>query len=152
VKDQASIVSYALALQSAAAEGTACVRLEPDARPAPRNLRTLPLLDVPTAPYRPAKDDGAPRGAIDCASRLPLCRARCCHFAVVLLERDVREGAVRSDPDDPFRIERRSDRSCVHLVDRECSIYERRPTVCRLYDCRKDSRIWLDFDARIPAR
>ena len=31
-----------------------------------------------------------------------------------------------------------------------CTIYERRPGLCRTYDCRGDTRIWLDFERRIP--
>jgi hypothetical protein len=30
-------------------------------------------------------------------------------------------------------------------------VYEHRPAICRTYDCRKDPRIWIDFEKRIPA-
>lgn len=30
----------------------------------------------------------------------------------------------------------RPDGSCVHLIDDRCSIYERRPLACRIFDCR----------------
>jgi Fe-S-cluster containining protein len=35
--------------------------------------------------------------------------------------------------------------------DGDCTIYERRPGACRAYDCRRDARVWIDFEARIPA-
>ena len=31
---------------------------------------------------------------------------------------------------------KRDDGSCVHLIDGQCSIYERRPPACRAFDCR----------------
>jgi Fe-S-cluster containining protein len=48
-------------------------------------------------------------------------------------------------------IAKHADGYCVHL-DRcgsRCRIYEQRPTPCRGYDCRKDKRIWIDFERRI---
>jgi Fe-S-cluster containining protein len=36
-------------------------------------------------------------------------------------------------------------------ADGACTIYERRPGACRAYDCRNDRRVWLDFEARVPA-
>jgi hypothetical protein len=32
-----------------------------------------------------------------------------------------------------------------------CTVYAQRPGACRAYDCRHDPRVWIDFDARIPA-
>jgi Fe-S-cluster containining protein len=43
---------------------------------------------------------------------------------------------------------RDTDGYCTHL-DRctgGCRVYEQRPIPCRGYDCRKDKRIWLDFE------
>lgn len=31
---------------------------------------------------------------------------------------------------------RQADGSCQYLIDGQCSVYERRPAICRLYDCR----------------
>jgi Putative zinc- or iron-chelating domain len=48
-------------------------------------------------------------------------------------------------------IARGADHYCAHL-DREthrCGVYAQRPIPCRGYDCRKDTRIWLDFEARV---
>ena len=32
-----------------------------------------------------------------------------------------------------------------------CTAYDYRPSTCRTYDCREDRRVWIDFEARIPA-
>jgi Fe-S-cluster containining protein len=95
-----------------------------------------------------------PTADIDCAARLPLCRARCCTLSFELSRQDLDEGKVRWELEDPYLIRHESDGYCTHF-DRAagggCTIYEHRPAACRGYDCRGDSRIWIDFDARIPA-
>jgi Fe-S-cluster containining protein len=46
----------------------------------------------------------------------------------------------------------RVDGRCVCMDDAgACTVYERRPGACRAYDCRHDARVWIDFEARIPA-
>jgi Fe-S-cluster containining protein len=89
--------------------------------------------------------------AIDCAARLPLCRARCCTLPFVLSTQDLDERAVRWDYARPYRVATRDDGLCVHNEAGACAVYAQRPAACRAYDCRKDRRIWLDFDAGIPA-
>jgi Fe-S-cluster containining protein len=89
---------------------------------------------------------------IDCASRLHLCKARCCRFEVALSEQDIKDGI-------PFEIERPymlprdpSTKKCVCMdAGGACTIYDKRPASCRVYDCRGDVRVWIDFEARIPA-
>jgi Fe-S-cluster containining protein len=90
---------------------------------------------------------------IDCAARLHLCHARCCTFAFYLTAQDLDEGVARWDYGNPYWIKRRSDGYCTHCDPQTkfCTIHERRPHVCRLYDCRNDKRIWIDFEQRIPA-
>ena len=90
---------------------------------------------------------------IDCASRIPLCGARCCSFAFFLTEQDVAEGVARWDYGNPYWIKRADDGFCVHCEPetRACGIHASRPHVCRKYDCRNDPRVWIDFEARIPA-
>jgi Fe-S-cluster containining protein len=91
---------------------------------------------------------------IDCASRLPLCQARCCSFDVRLSRQDLEEGELAWDIDHPYRLVRDADGYCRY-VDRDagggCTRYDVRPATCRSYSCRDDNRVWLDFDARIPA-
>jgi hypothetical protein len=95
-----------------------------------------------------AHQSGAP---IDCANRIPLCGAACCRLRFALSVQDLEEGTVKWDLGRPYMIRHSQDGYCHHL-DRDacrCAIYDRRPIVCRSYDCRTDSRIWADFDRRI---
>ncbi|MGZ3427512.1 MAG: YkgJ family cysteine cluster protein [Polyangia bacterium] len=90
---------------------------------------------------------------IDCASILPVCKARCCTLTVYCSAQDLDERVVQWDYSRPYRIRKREDDYCVHsdAETRRCGIYERRPAICRTYDCRQDKRIWQDFDRRILA-
>ncbi len=89
---------------------------------------------------------------IDCAARLPLCKARCCTLGFSLSRQDLDEGMVRWDYSKPYQIRRKPDGYCVHNdQSRGCQLYAQRPAVCRTYDCREDKRIWQDFEKRIPA-
>jgi Fe-S-cluster containining protein len=90
---------------------------------------------------------------VDCASRLHLCEGRCCTLKFYLTKQDLDEGVVRWDYGNPYWIRQGTDGYCVHL-DREkhvCGVYEKRPYVCRRYECSRDKRIWIDFEQRIPA-
>jgi Fe-S-cluster containining protein len=88
---------------------------------------------------------------IDCENRIPLCHAACCAMRFALSAQDLEEGVMRWDLSQPYVNRLGPDKRCVHQ-DRDslgCTIYEHRPGVCRLYDCRKDARIWVDFEQRI---
>jgi hypothetical protein len=85
---------------------------------------------------------------IDCENRVQFCRAACCKLPFALSKQDVREGIVHWDLAHPYLIDHHPDGYCVHL-DRAacaCTVREHRPVPCRAYDCRKETRIWLDFD------
>lgn len=90
---------------------------------------------------------------IDCAARIPLCGARCCTFEVTLSEQDVAERVLPFDIGAPYALPRdRSTGRCVCMnAEGACTVYAQRPGACRAYDCRHDPRIWIDFEARIPA-
>lgn len=89
---------------------------------------------------------------IDCAARLPLCKARCCSFTFPLSFQDLDERVVRWDYAQPYHIARGPSGYCVHNDgEHHCTVYSQRPAVCRTYDCRQDKRVWIDFEARIPA-
>lgn len=90
---------------------------------------------------------------IDCASRMHLCQARCCSLGFWISFQDLDEGVVKWNYAAPYHIKQAQDGYCVHndCQTRSCQVYEHRPAVCRTYDCRQDSRIWKDFEARIPA-
>lgn len=89
---------------------------------------------------------------IDCANRVHLCKASCCRLPFALSRQDVREGIVHWDLGQPYIIEHEADGYCTHMARGTCActIYAHRPTPCRGYDCRKDQRIWLDFEQKIP--
>jgi Fe-S-cluster containining protein len=90
---------------------------------------------------------------IDCPSLIPICKARCCKLYFALSFQDLDEGVVQWDYGTPYQIRKRADHYCVHSDEttRGCTVYEQRPSTCRIYDCRTDKRIWLDFEKRIPA-
>jgi Fe-S-cluster containining protein len=90
---------------------------------------------------------------VDCPSLVHLCKARCCTFSIKLTRQDVEEGMVKWEIDDPYLIRHERDGYCSHL-DRAsggCTGYPHRPGTCRVYDCRQDRRVWIDFEKRIPA-
>ena len=90
---------------------------------------------------------------IDCESRLHLCQGRCCSFTVMLSRQDIEEGELAWEIDHPYRLPRHADGYCANLgrEDGRCQRYEHRPATCRSYSCRNDQRVWLDFEARVPA-
>lgn len=94
-----------------------------------------------------------PNSDVDCAARIPLCGARCCSFDVTLSAQDVAARDIPFDIEQPYMLPRDpATKRCVCTgADGACTIYERRPGACRAYDCRKDPRVWIDFEARIPA-
>ena len=89
---------------------------------------------------------------IDCASLLPLCRARCCSLDVKLTRQDIEENQLRWQVEQPYILDKADDGYCAYLADGGgCSAYDIRPVTCREFDCRDDPRIWFDFDNKIPA-
>ena len=90
---------------------------------------------------------------IDCEARIPLCKGRCCKLHFPLSFQDLDEHIVKWDYSRPYAIRQRADGYCVHNDPgtRGCGVYANRPAICRTYDCRKDPRIWDDFEKRIPA-
>ncbi len=90
---------------------------------------------------------------IDCAQLIPLCKARCCTYGFAISIQDLNEGIVRWNYGLPYHIKQNKDGYCVHnnCEIMKCTIYNNRPAVCRTYDCRKDQRVWRDFERRILA-
>jgi Fe-S-cluster containining protein len=91
---------------------------------------------------------------IDCASLLPLCKGRCCRLNFALSMQDLEEGVVKFNYGAPYYIRKRPDSNyCGHIDPSTlgCTIYDKRPAICRTFDCRNDKRIWIDFEKRIPA-
>lgn len=88
--------------------------------------------------------------AIDCENRVHLCKAACCRLRFPLSRQDIDEGTVKWDLAHPYLIARAADGYCNHLEEgSRCGVYQHRPLPCRAYDCRKDQRIWTDFENRV---
>ena len=88
---------------------------------------------------------------IDCENRIHLCKAACCRLPFALSKQDVQEGVVKWDFGQPYMNVREADGYCTHLdkCSGRCTVYAHRPIPCRGYDCRKDQRIWLDFENKV---
>jgi hypothetical protein len=122
-------------------------------------LSTIHVNDAGT-PTRVSLDLGGSKyetqsPSIPCAELTPLCGARCCTLSFALSTEDLDEGVVRWDYGQPYLIRQRAtDGYCVHNDPEShgCTVHQHRPRVCRSYDCRKDKRIWVDYEQRIPAR
>jgi hypothetical protein len=117
---------------------------------AARSLREHPPIKFGDAVDKYALDN---LPDVDCASLMPICKARCCRLTVFCSAQDLDEGVVQWDYSRPYQLRKRErDRYCVHSEPTgRCGIYVHRPATCRTYDCRKDPRIWRDFERRIPA-
>lgn len=88
---------------------------------------------------------------LDCADRLPLCKAACCRRPFALSTQDLEEGVLRWNWGDPYVVKLDADGLCGHATDAgSCSVWEQRPLRCRGFDCRQDAGIWIDFDHRVP--
>jgi len=92
-----------------------------------------------------------PAIAIDCENRVQLCKAACCKMVFSLSRQDIEERVLKWELHHPYVIAKGEDGYCHHF-DRQCqncTVHAQRPLPCRAYDCRNDSRIWLDFDQKI---
>jgi hypothetical protein len=100
----------------------------------------------------PDKYTASPLPDIDCASLIPICQARCCNMTFPLTPQDLDEGVLEWDYRNPYQIRHNAAGACVHKseADHRCTVYDKRPAVCRTYDCRKDKRIWKDWENKIP--
>jgi Fe-S-cluster containining protein len=88
---------------------------------------------------------------IDCENRVRLCKAACCRMSFALSRQDVEEGVIKWDLARPYLIAQGEDGYCCHLdrTTKCCKAREHRPLACRGYDCRKDKRVWVDFEKKI---
>lgn len=84
---------------------------------------------------------------VDCGARIHICKAACCrlHFALSAEEVE-RGGPLKWELGHPYFNRHNSDGYC-HQWDDGCGMYDDRPSVCRLYTCEEDDRIWTDFEA-----
>ena len=117
------------------------------------------LVDDARRPWRVALDLGPSKYDVvpstpPCDELMPLCQARCCTLHFDLSTIDLDEGVIRWDYGQPYLIRQRpEDGYCVHNdpTTRHCTEHAHRPRVCRTYDCREDTRIWIDYENRVLA-
>lgn len=85
---------------------------------------------------------------VDCAARMPVCRAVCCKLAVALSRPEVEAGRLAWDVGRPYYLRKGPDGRCSHQVRETgaCGVYDERPQPCRRYTCATDPRIWKDFE------
>ncbi|MDR2439841.1 MAG: YkgJ family cysteine cluster protein [Planctomycetaceae bacterium] len=82
----------------------------------------------------------------DCEKRKHLCKQACCRIFEVHLNADeVESGRFDWNPRSPYSLHK-NHAGCVHLIEGKCAIYHNRPATCYTYSCKKDSRIWLDYE------
>lgn len=88
---------------------------------------------------------------IECKNHIHLCKAACCKLPFAFSKEDLQEGIVKWDFGQPYINARDKNGYCTHLKKStyQCTVYEHRPIPCRGYDCRKDKRIWLDFESKV---
>ncbi len=69
----------------------------------------------------------------------------CCHGPIVLhpsLGDDPTRYATVQDAEWGVKLAQKPDGSCVYLKDGGCGIHERRPAICRAFDCRVYAKGW----------
>src|SRR3954454_22907689 len=91
-------------------------------------------------------DEDLSEPTIDCASRLPVCKAACCRLHWALSIEEIESGRVKWELGRPYFNRHNAD-GYWHEWDGGCQIYEDRPNPCRMSSCEHDDRIWTDFDA-----
>lgn len=106
------------------------------ARPATRHV----------VPVAVRTDEKVEEPQIDCASRLPICKAVCCRLHFALSVEEVEGGVMKWELGRPY-FNRHNDEGYCHQWDGGCTIYDDRPNPCRVYSCEHDDRIWKDFEA-----
>jgi hypothetical protein len=91
-------------------------------------------------------DEETEEPVIDCASRLPVCKAVCCRLHFALNVEEIETGLMKWELGRPYFNRHKADGYC-HQWEGGCTIYEQRPNPCRVYSCEHDDRIWKDFEA-----
>jgi Fe-S-cluster containining protein len=92
-------------------------------------------------------------GEVDCAALMHLCHGRCCSFNIPLSTQDLSEGKLAWRVRQPYLLAQSDKGYCVYQAEDSggCGNYEVRPAPCRTYDCRNDTRVWVDYERRIAA-
>jgi Fe-S-cluster containining protein len=85
---------------------------------------------------------------VNCSERIHICKAICCKLNFALSVEEIESGKVKWDLGQPYFIRHENHGYCSHLdlVNKNCSVYNHRPAVCKKYSCANDQRIWKDFE------
>jgi Fe-S-cluster containining protein len=96
----------------------------------------------------------------DCIEMHPLCQAMCCsQFSIEITAEEYASGqynaeivclwtykacqaAFQSCPSQRYQLIKQRDKSCIYQKDKHCSIYNRRPRICRDFVCSGAYLIW----------
>ena len=92
-----------------------------------------------------------PADEIDCEARIPYCKAVCCRLCFPLTVQEIETGPVKWDLGRPY-FNRQAPNGYCHCFDdasHGCTVYNDRPTPCRVYSCAGDDRIWKDFEGMV---
>jgi Fe-S-cluster containining protein len=129
-------------VSAAAAEAEARAAHAEQRSDAERSMR-WPNISIRVDPEEPD-----PTETVDCDARMHVCHAVCCKLKFALTSDEVEAGLVKWDIGHPYVIRHSSSGYCTHNDPSSggCTIYNDRPMLCRLYSCRRDTRIWKDFD------
>jgi Fe-S-cluster containining protein len=92
--------------------------------------------------------DDQPFTPVNCAERIPVCKAICCRLSFPLTAEEVQSGQLKWDLGRPYFIRHNAQGACVHQESATgaCGVYSKRPSLCKSYSCATDTRIWKDFD------
>jgi Fe-S-cluster containining protein len=98
-----------------------------------------------------AEQDDVPFIPVNCDERIHICNAVCCRLSFALSIDEIESGQLKWELGKPYHIRHQSNGYCYHINSdtRRCSVYEKRPSVCRKYTCANDNRLWKDFDHMI---
>jgi hypothetical protein len=90
---------------------------------------------------------------INFSARVSECHAAYCRPPFALSRKHIQKHAIDLDLVRPYMILCGDDGYCHHL-DRgnQCCTVGHRPAPRRAYDCRRNPRIWLDFDKSVVNR
>lgn len=88
------------------------------------------------------------RASVPCGS----CRKCCRHEAVILQQEDGDPAAylTRELPNGDHVLRHKLNGECVYLRSYGCSIHERAPVMCRIFDCRDMVRRLIDRGLAVP--
>lgn len=101
----------------------------------------------------PGEDKYAFQGdaQIDCENRVTVFRTGCCRLSSAFSKQDVYKGLIKWDLGRPYLIAQAQNGYSVHFETDTCraTARESRPTPCRGYNWRADTRIRIDFDNKV---